>query len=133
MEISLATLEASHNRFADGPESRKYAITFDGGGLKALLMPSVQVTVQSCYRHRALNIPLVPLEHQRKVTQVTDQPTHISLQLNQALEVLLQLVGLGVDDKHYAVYSVQYRKSSAFVQHLTRNRIQMKPYPEVVN
>src|SRR5262249_33676971 len=58
---------------------------------------------------------------------------HVGLQLDQALEVLLQLLCAGVRDKNNAIGTVEHGDARSLIEHLARHGVEVKADMEALH
>ncbi len=80
-----------------------------------------------------MQVPLVPLYNQGEIGDILVHTPELLLEFVPALDILLQLAGLGIDNKNHAVSAFENRDTCLLVQYLAWDSIELEANLEAVN
>src|SRR5262245_11730665 len=82
---------------------------------------------------RARQITFIPLDNEWEVAKVFPHFSHVPLEREQALEVLVELLGRGVGDEDDAIHPLQHGDARALIEHLAGDGIELEADVETMN
>src|SRR5260221_7162059 len=105
----------------------------DCNSLKARNMVRVEVLFKHRDGQGIMQVPLVPLYNQGEIGDILVHTPELLLEFVPALDILLQLACLGIDNKNHAVNAFENRDTCLLVQYLAWDSIELEANLEAVN
>src|SRR5438876_413600 len=100
---------------------------------KTRKMVRIEVLFKYGDRQYILQISLVPLHNQGEIVDILIHAPELLLKFVPALDILLQLAGLGIDNEDHTVSAFEDRDASLLVQYLAWNSVELEANLEAVN
>src|SRR5579875_671285 len=129
----LDALEAAQGGIDSDTQTLDDAASADGHCLKAGRAIGIEVLFENWDGQNIGEVAFVPLQYQGEIAGVLAHLAQFFAKLGEALDVFLQLAGLGIGDEHHAIGSLQYRDARLLIEYLAGHGIQLEANLEAMH